>query len=191
MKNQIAAFLATALVASMALAQNTSTATMPYGNSAAQGIRVSLVKSMLDAEVKASAGGQTFSVKDTLDQAHGLSVGYASLPVQAIGWTANVTYFEIKNDDSNGNIIRADGNAAYAISSLVNFKGGLNLSKMTGEGTEDFKPAVGLQASVGFQITKNFGLDLGYTQMNQTADQDGVDVKFKMSGFEVGVNGTF
>lgn len=192
MKNQIAAFLATALVASMALAQNTSTATMPSANSgAAQGIRVSLVKSMLDAEVKASVGGNSISVKDTLDEAHGLAVGYASLPVQAIGWTANVTYIEVKNDGSNGNVIRADGNAAYAISSLVNFKGGLNLSKMTGSGTEDFKPAIGMQASVGLQFTKNFGLDLGYTQMNQTADQDGVDVKFKMSGFEVGVNGTF
>jgi hypothetical protein len=192
MKNQIALFLATALVASMSFAQSTSTATMPTTESGAKGIRLSLLKPVLKAEMKASFGSESVTVKDDLDEAMGFAVGYASLPVQAFGWTANVAYLEVKNDGTTGGIYRVDGNAAYAFSSLVNVKGGLNLSKLTNtDSSTEFKPAIGLQANVGFQITKNFGVDLGYTQMNQTADEDGLDMKFQMSGFEVGVNGTF
>jgi len=192
MKNQIATFLATALVASMSFAQSTSTAKMPTQDSGTKGFRVSLLKPVLDAEIKADFAGQSASDKEGLDEVMGFALGYANLPVQRFGWTANVAYLEVKNDGTTGGIYRVDGNAAYAFSSLVNVKGGLNVCKLTDTSSSiDFQPAIGLQANVGFQITKNFGLDLGYTQMNQTASENDVDVKFKMSGFEVGVNGTF
>ncbi len=33
--------------------------------------------------------------------------------------------------------------------------------------------------------------DAVYTQMNQTSDEEGYDMKLQISGFEVGLNGTF
>lgn len=191
MKNQIAAFLATALVASMSFAQNTSTAQMPAQESSSKGFRVSIVKPMLEAEIKASGYGASVSNSEKLDEALGVAVGYANLPVQALGWTANLTHMDIKNDGTNGSMLRVDGNAAYAFTNYVNVKGGLNLSKLTSSSDIEFTPAIGFQASVGYQVTKNFGLDLGYTQMNQKAEEQGVDVTFKVSGLEIGLNGTF
>jgi hypothetical protein len=191
MKNQIAAFLATALVASMSFAQNTSTAQMPTQENSSKGFRVSIVKPMLEAELKVSGGGQSASDSAKLDDALGFAVGYANLPVQALGWTANLTHLEIKSDGASATMLRLDGNAAYAFTNFVNVKGGLNLSKFTSNASDELKPAIGLQASVGFQATKNFGIDVGYTQMNQKAESQGVDLNVKVSGIEIGLNGTF
>jgi hypothetical protein len=192
MKNQIAAFLATALVASMSFAQNTSSAQMPAPDyNSSKGFRVSIVKPMLEAKVKASGHGQSASDSGKLDEAIGFAVGYANLPVQALGWTANLTHLDVKNEGSSTTMLRVDGNAAYAFTDLVNVKGGLNLSKFTSSGGDDFSPAIGMQASVGFQVTKNFGIDLGYTQMNQKAEQQGFDIDLTVSGLEIGLNGTF
>jgi hypothetical protein len=192
MKKQIAAFVATALVASMSFAQSTSTANMPIPESdSVHGFRVSLLRPVLEVEIKAKFASGSDSSKGKIDDSLGFALGYASLPVQSLGWTANLAYLSLKNDGEEAPMLRADANVAYAFTSLVNVKGGLNLSQFTKEESNDFKPAIGLQANVGFQVTKNFGIDLGYTQMNQTADVSGATIELKESGFEVGVNGTF
>lgn len=192
MKIQIAAFLVTGLMASMSLAQTSSVGKMPKQDGiSSKGFRVSLVRPMLEAEFKIQGSGQSFTSKSKIKDSIGLAVGYVSLPVQSIGWTGNLAYMDLKDEGDNVNMLRADGNVAYAFTNLVNVKGGLNLTKFTSENAKDYRPAIGLQASVGFQATKNFGIDFGYTQMNQTLDNEFADVKLKMSGFEIAVNGTF
>ncbi len=192
MKNQVTAFLVTALVASMSFAQNTSTAKMSDDGIASKGVRISVLKPVLEAEIKASYKGQSFGTKEKLDDALGFSVGYASLPVQELGWTANLAYMDVKNEGTSTGMMRADGNLAYAFTSILNVKGGLNLSKFTsGTNNEKLNPAIGFQGGLGVQVSKNFGLDIGYTQMNQSGSLDGVNVDIKESGLEIGLNGTF
>lgn len=127
-----------------------------------------------------------------MDSALGLSLGYASLPVQELGWTSNFTYMDIKNEGTTTGAVRADGNLAYAFNKTANIKGGLNLSKLTsGSNSNKLNPALGFQSGLGVQLTKNFGLDVGYTEMNQSGSIDGVSVDLKEKGMEIGVNGTF
>ncbi len=67
------------------------------------------------------------------------------------------------------------------------------MSKLTGPNkSEEISPSIGLQAGVGVQLTKNFGFDLAYTQMNQTANlSNGVKLDIRESGLELGLNATF
>ncbi len=202
MKLKITVFLAMALVASSSFAQNTSTAKMPEDDSvSSKGFRVSLVRPNLDAKMKVNYQGTHFFDGSTkIDNTMGLAVGYASLPVQELGWTTNLALMEAKSE-STANLARLDGNLGYALNKYVNLKGGLNVIKFTsGNGVKDMNPGLGLQASVGVQITRNFGLDLGYTEMNtsgkSTVTSNGqaigkADVDLKFSGFEIGLNGTF
>lgn len=192
MKTKITVFLAMALVASSSFAQNTSTAKMPADDSiSSKGFRIGIVKPMLEADIKASYQGQSFGNKEKLDEALGLSLGYASLPVQELGWTANATYMDIKNNGESTGLARIDGNLAYAFTSIVNVKGGLNVSKLTKSDASKYDAGIGFQGGVGVQLTRNFGLDLGYTQMNQSGSSDGIKVDLKEAGVEIGLNGTF
>ncbi len=193
MKTKITAFLAMALVASTSFAQNSSTAKMPQDDGiSSKGFRISIVKPMLSADIKASYKGQSASNSETLDSALGLSLGYASLPVQELGWTSNFTYMDIKNEGSTTGAVRADGNLAYAFTQIVNIKGGVNLSKLTsGTNSDKLNPGIGFQGGLGIQLTRNFGLDVGYTEMNQSGSLDGVSVDLKEKGMEIGLTGTF
>ncbi len=177
------------------LAQNTSVSTIGQEVSS-KGFRMSLSKPSLTAEIKASANGKSASNSQNLSDSLGLGIGYASLPVQQLGWTSNLSLIEIKEGGTTVQLTRLDGNLAFAFTPVVNVKGGLNLAKMT-KGDEDgiLSPAFGLQVGVGFQVNKNFGIDVGYTQMNQKAEvtsagQD-VDLNLAISGVEIGINGTF
>jgi hypothetical protein len=98
---------------------------------------------------------------------------------------------DIKNEGSSTGLARIDGNLAYAFTSIVNVKGGLNISKFTKSETSDYNAGIGFQGGVGVQLTRNFGMDLGYTQMNQSGSSDGVKVDLKEAGIEIGLNGTF
>jgi len=193
MKTQVTAILTLALLALNSLAQNTSTTKMTEDTStSARGVRVSLVKPTLDADLKASYMGTSISVKEKLADTLGVSIGYVNLPVQEIGWTTNLALMDIKNGGSTTSMARIDGNLAYAFSQKVNVKGGLNLSKFTsGQDHEKLNPAIGLQAGLGVQVNRNFGIDFGYTQMNQTGSVEGINVELKESGMELGINGTF
>lgn len=192
MKKKITVFLAMALVASSSFAQNSSTAKMPTNDSiSSQGFRIGIVKPILKANIKASFNGGSVSANENLDEALGFSLGYAKLPVQELGWTTSATYMDIKNNGESDGLARIDGNLAYAFTSIVNIKGGLNISKLTSSAGNKLNAGMGFQGGVGVQLTRNFGLDLGYTQMNQSGSLEGAKINFKVSGFEVGLNGTF
>jgi hypothetical protein len=174
------------------MAQYSSVTEMPVQDTfSTQGFRIALVRPMLALEIKAADLNQPL-MTENLDSSLGLSAGYVSLPVQAVGFTASGTFLDIKDRNDSLTIVRADGNLAYAFSHQVNVKGGFNLSNISiKDANQSFSPGIGVQASVGFQITKNFGLDLGYTIMNQSTTVEGIRVNLKESGPELAVNGTF
>ncbi len=193
MKTKVAVLLTTVFVASMSFAQNTSTIEVPTADGAStKGVRIGLVKSVLraDLEVTSEQYGP-FKASADIDDSLGLSLGYASLPVQELGWAANATYINITNNGASLGLARIDGNLAYAFNSLINVKGGLNVSKLTDEEASKYDAGVGFQGGIGFQLTKKIGLDLGYTQMRQSGSFSGLKIDAKESGLEVGLNGTF
>ncbi|MEK2689755.1 hypothetical protein [Bdellovibrio sp. GT3] len=184
--------LTLALMTSTASAQNKQTAKVEKNNAiSSNGFRVGIAKPMLRASTKATVNGESYHFSDDLDQTLGLSVGYASLPVQELGWTVNATYIDIQNQGSSAGIARIDGNFAFAFTEIINLKGGLNISKITGSNSNEYDPGIGFQGGFGFQITKNFGIDLNYTEMAQSRTSDLTRIDIKESGFEVGLNATF
>lgn len=201
MKTKIVTVLAVVLLTSTSFAQNTSTAKLPVDDGiASQGIRISIVKPTLDMKATVKYQGSSFDGTGKPDSALGIAVGYAKLPVQEFGFTTNLALIEAKSE-SSANIARVDGNLGYAFNKYVNLKGGLNAMKFTsGNGVKDLDVGFGYQASLGFQLNKNAGLDIGYSESNisgktpvtsngQEIGKANIDVK--MSGLEVGLNATF
>jgi hypothetical protein len=201
MRKHIIGLLAIALFTSATYGQNTTTAEVPtMKDNSSTGIRISLVKPVLDAKMKIKFQEFNFDDSTQMDSTNGFAVGYANLPIEELGWTTNLSFMETKND-SSANIIRADGNLAYTFSQYFNVKGGINIAKFTsGAGVNELNEGVGLQSSIGLQINKNIGIDIGYTQMNMSGKSpvtsNGVevgkaDIEIKLSGLEIGLNGTF
>lgn len=77
------------------------------------------------------------------------------------------------------------------MSNMAHLKAGLNLSKFTGGNSDMFKTGIGYHLGTGIQITPNLGVDIGYVSMRQTADVAGMNVDVDISGFEIGLTGTF
>ncbi|PWU13465.1 MAG: hypothetical protein C5B49_14730 [Bdellovibrio sp.] len=140
-----------------------------------QGARVGLSTPMLTAN-GVSLGGI------------GVSIGYAYLPVQQVGFTSNFSYLRLTNQSTRGSggMWRVDGNVGTAINSIFNVKGGVNLSNLPDEPIK-LDPALGFQASVGVQATRNVGFDLAYVQTAQSISI----FTLKESGAELGVHATF
>ncbi len=204
MKTQVSAFLAMALMASGAWAQTTSqTKASVEEATSVQGFRISLLRPHLDAKSKADYKGNHIEESLKIDSTIGLALGYAKLPVRELGWTTNLAMMEFTAEDEKVNFVRADGNLAYAFNGLFNMKGGLNAQKyISGRGVKDFGVGIGFQAGVGFQVNRNFGLEIGYTDMNSSGrtpvyqvstdrEIDRADMAVKLSGIEIGLNATF
>jgi len=202
MKAMIISTLTMALLTSASFAQNTSTQKIPTDDGiSSKGFRISYVRPNLSYKIEVSGNGiPSFDFSGKLDETNGLSFGYASLPIQAIGWTSNATLLEIKNEGSSTQIGRLDGNLAYAFNKYVHTKGGLNLSKFVkSDNSDKLSAGVGFQGGLGLQMTKNLGLDVGYTEIRQsgkmTATGSSVsqdfNVDYKESGVEFGLTGTF
>ena len=202
MKTNIIGFLVIAILASTSFAQNKSTTQMQQDEGiSSKGLRVSIVRPNLDGKAKANYNGLSLDVSEKIDETLGIAIGYANLPVEEMGWTTNAAIMESKNNGTSANIARIDGSLAYAFNKYVNLKGGLNIIKFTsGKGVKDLNPGLGFQASAGLQITRNFGLDLGYVEMNASGkapityngqEIGKADSDIKLTGFEIALNGTF
>ena len=182
MKFQTALFALIVVTTSISFAKGPAVEAPQDEAISSKGFRVAILKPFLKEDTKGSEGTSLKTL--------GFSAGYANLPVGHIGWTANLSYIDV--EESPVVFYRLDGNAAYAFTKYFNIKGGLNFSKATGNSSEDsLNPGFGLQASLGLQISENFGIDVGYTQMNQSKNSKGVNFEFKESGVEVGFNVTF
>ncbi|HWU42004.1 MAG TPA: hypothetical protein VN132_01160 [Bdellovibrio sp.] len=193
MKTKILLALAVTFLTSNSFAQNMSSTKISDDSISSKGFRMSIFKPLYEGEVKLSGFGVSQSDKKDLDNSIGFSIGYVSLPVRALGWTVNASYADLKHqNDSSMGLGRVDGNLAYAFTSILNLKGGLNVSKFVsgpGEATS-YDAGLGYQVSLGVQLTKNFGLDVGYAVMNQSKSS-GFKIDVKESGAEIALNGTF
>jgi hypothetical protein len=180
--------------ASVAVADSTATSSMTVPSSSSsnqpnfepKGLRVSLFKPVLTARTQTTGQGNT---EMSFDNTFGLSIGYANLPLKQIGWTANASYIEIFYAGDKLGVLRTDANVAYGFTKNLNIKGGLNLSKFVipERVRDEYNPSVGFQSSLGLQVTKNVGVDAGYTFMKQTNKRQDIE----LAGLELGVNATF
>ncbi len=158
------------------------------------GFRISLVKSFLDAEVKATekSSGESFSSSDDADQKLGIAIGYAKIPTLDIGFTARLLYSTYDSDESEDpGSLRAEGNITYGFADMIYGFGGFNIHKFTSEGLDELDAGAGLQFGLGAQFTPNLGVDLGYVVMNNEASRRGVDLELQMKGLELSLHGTF
>jgi hypothetical protein len=148
-----------------------------------QGVRVALLKPFLNRGI--TAEGRRIKIGDIKDSL-GYAIGYAHLPIRELGFTTNLAYLAFW--ESEDSLVRLDGNLGYAFDEIVNFKGGLNGSQVTGFREPRLGAALGIQAGVGFQINPLFGIDISYVMMRQTGSSS---VAMDESGFEFAVHGTF
>lgn len=203
MKMKISAFLVMTLAVASAFAQNSSTVSMPTtsaeqydGGVSSEGFRVSFLKPASDMKLDMTIEGMSGSGSATPSSSVGFAAGYAKLPIHSLGFTANAAYEQFHSEATLG-AARIDGNLAYTFNKYLNVKGGLNFFKfVSGDVVNHFNPGFGFQASLGVQMTKNFGLDFGYSESHTsgTVDiglADKADVEMKISGFEAAMNATF
>lgn len=173
---------------SLEASSSTSIMTAPktqITNISPKGVRLSVFKPVLNLKSKTRDGESDRS----LDHTFGVSFGYANLPYKQLGWSANATYIEIFLAGEKYGLVRSDANIGYGFEKNLNVKGGINLSKFVipGRIRDSYNPNVGVQASAGLQMTKNVGLDVGYTYMKHTNSNE----ELLLTGLEIGVHGTF
>lgn len=162
----------------------------------AQGLRVAFVKPVLTLKVKATLEGYgSNSNSEKIDEANGVSIGYAHLPVGRPGFTTNFALINLKEKgDDSASFLRIDGNLAYAVNQTVSFKGGLNIATVNkSEFRKTMEPGIGVQASVGLQLNKNIGIDAGFVQMRQNSKgrYDKIKISAQETGPELALTGTF
>lgn len=159
---------------------------------AAKGLRVALVKPFLTVDYKFSGQGISDGGHEGIDQVNGASVGYAYLPIRKVGYTGNLSYLDVVDDGFEFGMIRVDGNVAYTFSPVLNVKAGINLAQFNkSEMRKHMKVQPGLQASVGMQFNRNFGVDAGAVLMRQKGQFESTTEKLTEAGPEVSVTGTF
>ena len=178
--------------------ERSSTSVSQVSPVSSQGVRVSILGAALNFEMTASAFGHTTSYVTPMDNASGFSLGYAYLPLRTLGFTTNLSYLALTKDSESINFGRLDGNMTYAFNRTFNLQGGANISRITSGGDGSFSklsPGLGGQIGLGAQLTKNFGLDLMYVQMNQAGNIEIIGGTVKMatqeSGAELNLSGTF
>ncbi len=191
MKMKAATFLFAVTIALGSLAQETSELKGLEGDGfSSKGFRIGISRHALQVKLEVSNDVESVVVNPTAEEGFALSLGYASLPIEKLGWTASYTFTNIELRNLVVPLVRIEGNLAYAFSPFANVKAGLNVSNV-----EDARPGFGFQTGVGFQITKNLGLDVGYVQMKQSSSgivqNQLIKVLAKQTGFEIGLNGTF
>ncbi|PWU14260.1 MAG: hypothetical protein C5B49_13425 [Bdellovibrio sp.] len=164
-----------------------------------KGFRVAFVKPALRFDLQ-STNRIVASGSDQVSSALGIALGYASLPVKDLGWTANAALIGGSYQNYLVGLVKIDGNLAYTFNRYVSVKGGINLSRppiSQFEGySANFNPGFGYQAGVGVQVTRTVGFDLDYVSMSQTGsitDRLGrqASLDMKESGVEAAMHATF
>ena len=154
-----------------------------------QGLRLSIIKPSVEVEFKASQRGESGSDSDKVDDAFGFSIGYAKLPIQQLGYLANVNYFNYHDSRWSANLLRVDVSFGYAFNDKINLKAGFNMSKFTdGQYFEDLDPAFGAQVGANYRLTQIVGVEMSYVRMNQSGIIEGVSYDLNQTGFEMSLN---
>ena len=135
----------------------------------------------------------------SVNYTNGLKFGYANLPVGALGYIADFDYLEVNVEEKSNNIVRLDGNAAIAVTPLFNVHAGLNYADLVGTGASKWDAGYGTQFGIGYQMTRNFGFELNYseTKLSTSLPLDQIrpgafaSVDFKLRGYDLNFIGTF
>lgn len=188
MKNLIYIF-ALVLFAAVAQAQTSSTDLSIDDPTfySSDGFRVGIVKPILNGELNGNTGNSKVSIPATV----GASLGYITLPIQSFGWTTDLAGITFEDASVSGNFIRLSMNLAYTFNPVFNIKAGANFSNLTSSQNVDMSPGMGYQTSMGIQINRHFGIDLGYVVMAQRANANVQAADLVSSGFEGSVYATF
>lgn len=202
--NFIVSLAIVSAIGSVSFAQFSNSNTSTYKpEETVSGVKLSLMIPMLFAKVTAKATdlqtGESFSDsnRESVDTL-GFGVGYSYVPVQSIGFTGQVGFLSINGEDGadDVSIVRYDANATYGLNEMVYFKGGLNYADITNSDLKEFKGSIGAQVGMGFQFSKNVGLDLNYGLMTFSSnfgENEGVEARaeIELSGLELGLTATF
>lgn len=194
MKSKMILAFTMLFMTSTSFAQNSVSMKVQENPFTAKGIRVGYSKPFLSFgyDYKGRTGGGYID-----ENFNGINIGYAQLPTREMGFIGALSYFQVKTKETGQELqlVRIDGNAAYAFNKMLFAKAGFNVSNFTkfSSGVK-VEPNVGAQTGLGIQFTKNIGLDLGFTLMRMTVkpeNDDGSRLTYNLSGLEVGLNGTF
>ena len=153
---------------------------------------VSTIDNTFTADVSGSDGMNTV----------GLGIGYQYLPYQQLGFIGQLGFYNV-NWDSGGdssNILKAEVSAAMAFTRKTFFKFGINNARVTSKEDANIDPGFGYQFGAGYTLANNLNVELSYNLMNFEA---GIpknipnrelfkgDLEVEISGFELGLTGTF
>ncbi len=161
---------------------------------AANGIRFSLARPVMEAHLKVSGPFVTSTSGNAkIGKMWGGAIGYAYLPIRRLGFTAGFTIYDIERGTT---LAKLDGNMAYTLNRFVYLKAGTNISGFTQEESRKIvDPSLGVQTSVGVQLTQNVGAEIGYLYMSQRGDEriDGQKYEFELyeSGVDLALTATF
>ncbi len=173
---------------------------------ATKGFRISVIRPELNASGSFVIAGDTLNaqiIDGKIEDALGLAIGYAYLPIMSIGWTSNLALIQMKSGGEKSDLGRADVGLAFALTSTFNFKAGVHAAKFTsGEIMKQLDVGTGAQASFGIQINPFVAIDLGYTStdikgrplisQNSATDQPVFgQYQLRTSGFEAALAATF
>ena len=160
------------------------------------GLRVGISKALLNGQVEANAtGARGEKTTGDIRNDFGVSLGYAYLPTQEFGFLGHVAYNAFED---NVGAVRVDANGAYSFQENFYAFGGLNMNKIVAgnQVLTDLDMSPGYQLGLGFQISKQFGLDVQYISTRNTRSiffGNGVQgsVDLRMSGIEFVAHATF
>ncbi len=190
MKKKATAFFATLLLATSVYAQNIMSEAISHEElSVNKGFRIGIVQPSLILESKTQYMGESYSSEMIVPNTIGLSFGYEYLPIQALGWTTNLTFLSLGMPDFQVvHITKIDGNLAFAFTDNISLKGGLNLASVKSDDEyKKFSADFGIQAALEINLTRNLSLDVGYSEMRQVSYDSEEKVEVKESGYEIGL----
>lgn len=201
MKTLLIAVLSVFTVSAFAQTISTQLETEAPAVKASKGVRVSIISPILEQRYSSFFPQTGGTVKRRLNpeaDALGLAIGWADVPVRELGWTANLAYLDLGDGMDNQEKIDADGlaradfNFAYGFTSKFTGRIGANIAKFTqGDIGTELAPGLGAQGSLGFQITKELGIEAGYTAMTVGGNNKGGRRTGTISGAELALTGTF
>lgn len=159
-----------------------------------RGFRVELIAPIITMKVSAQTIFGKREISESIDSSLGLGLGYAYMPIQRVGFNGKFSYINMTEESSDAGLARIEGNVGMAVNNFFNFKGGLNISKVVALESGDasvYNAGLGIQTSIGLQMSNTIGLDLGYTYMSQSVSFSGQSADVTFSGPEISLTGTF
>ncbi|OQW47234.1 MAG: hypothetical protein A4S09_15690 [Proteobacteria bacterium SG_bin7] len=123
--------------------------------------QLEFVKPYTTYEIQKEPSGGTNPVSSSHTE-RGIRFTYAPLKKKTLGYFFAVAYLEYGG--SNSNSLRLESGGSYTFSKLLYSLVGVQLHKfLNAETAQIIDLGYGVQALLGFQITQQFGVKLGYT----------------------------